>query len=163
MTKLLIDASVAICWCEEISDLSIMEDLVDLGYDIVLTKQVKEEITSNGTNNLYERLIETSVIREVDESKLESQKIRYPRLGSGEISVLILGRSLDEEGDDFLCVLDDGNARDACNINHTGTLGLLKILVNEDRRTLDEADSLVIEMKKNGTRLPENHRELLSE
>lgn len=161
MTKLVLDASIIISWCEELKDLKIMEELGSLGYDFIVPEEVVDELSDN---EMTASVLEEASIEDVDQDQKHMLGTRYPMLGSGELAVMVLGKSLEKDGEDYLCVIDDGVARKKCEnmgLNRTGTIGLFKTLHHEEVYTLTECGEMVDTMKENGTRLPSNSLELI--
>lgn len=162
MHRLILDASVIISWCDELGDLVVLESILDAGFTPVTTETVMNEVLSDGP--LLDRVEAESEIIRTDPVRREELSNRYLGLGSGEVSVLVLGERYESNGTKYSCVLDDGRARKVCgrlNLELTGSIGVFRELVEQDVMELEKADSVVQEMKANGTRLPENHRELI--
>lgn len=162
MPKLVLDASVVICWCEELRDTIIFDKLTGTGSTHYIPQRVLEEVESD--NQVADHVVENSDIVRCNGDRHRELSNRYFRLGSGEIAVLAVGEEFHENGDRYYCVLDDARARETCEnlgLNLRGTIGLFSELISEGELTFEHADELIQEMKDNGTRLPENHRELL--
>lgn len=164
MSKLIFDASQAISWAEELEDTVIFDKLVEAGFEPILPERVAEEVESD--NEVAEHILSQSETRRCSDEIFDKISDRHFRLGDGELAVLAIGEELENNGDDYFCVLDDGLARDACEhreLEYTGTIGLVAMLVDEDLIDLDEGNRLIEEMKAGGTHLPDNHKELLRE
>jgi len=162
--KLVIDASVLISWCDELSDRVIFEKLMDSGYSIVVPERVEEEVS--GESELYQDILSSCEVVQCDEEVYQKLNSRYVRLGSGELAVLTIGKGLEKQGEGYFCLLDDRRARDICrkiDLELKGTIGTLGLLVREGQIKLSEADSILSQMKESGTRLPKNYEELLRE
>jgi len=160
--RLILDASVIISWCDELQDLIVLESILDNGFAPVTTETVMNEVLSDGPQ--VDTVRAKSEIVRTDPERREELSNRYLGLGSGELSVLALGEEYDSSGVEYSCVLDDGRARTVCdrlNLALMGSIGVFRELVEEGAMELDEADSLIQNMKSNGTRLPENHLELI--
>lgn len=164
MPKLVLDASLIISWCVELNDPVIFDHLLDAGFEPLIPDGVAEEIETR--NDLTEHVFENSEIIESDETRREELTNRFFRLGSGEITVLVVGEELQKSDEEYICILDDRIARQAADkidLEYTGTVGLLGILIGKDMLEFERADELIQEMKDFGTWLPENHTELLRE
>jgi len=160
--RLILDASVIISWCDELEDLVVLESLLDSGFAPVTTETVMDEVLSDGP--LVERVRAESEIVSTDAGRREELSNRYLGLGRGELSVLTLGEQYDRDGVEYSCMLDDGRARTVCErigLELSGTLGVFRDLIEQGTVTLEVADSVIQEMKENGTRLPSNHQELI--
>ncbi|WP_248517987.1 hypothetical protein [Salinarchaeum laminariae] len=162
MHRLILDASVVISWCDELQDLVVLESILDSGYAPVTTKTVMNEVLTDGPQ--VDRVRDKSEIVRTDPVRQEELSNRFLGLGSGELSVLALGERYDSSDVEYSCVLDDGRARNVCDrldLELMGSIGVFRELVAKGSMDLGKADSLICEMKANGTRLPENHRELI--
>lgn len=168
MTKLLLDASIVISWCEELSDLILFEGLLKCGYEIVLPKMVVNEVLydkeKNQMNNITKKVLNKAKIRNCDRKRHEKLSNRYFRLGEGEIAVLTLGEYFERKNKSYCCILDDQRAREVCrelNLILKGTLGLCNILIEKGIIKKSKADKIIQKMKEKGARLPEDHQKYL--
>lgn len=164
MTKLILDASVAISWTEESDEFLLPELASKLQNQLIITPTVRNELEEGEMSENLEKLIETSEEETVEAEMIEDYYNRYPRLGRGEISVILLAETLEEEDMEYYAILDEKRARtiaDRKNINYKGTIGILNDCIVEGLMKEDRASEIIEEMKKNGSRFPEKHRKLL--
>ena len=164
MPKLILDASLVICWCEELEESIVFDGILESDLDPVMPERVVDEVKSD--NSISEFVIGNSERRTCDEERYQDLSNRFFRLGSGEKAVLVLGERFNDAGEEYYCVLDDGRARKACaklDLELIGTIGICKELIEQDFLEFEEAAEIIQEMKDSGTHLPENHRELLRE
>ncbi|MFC6825659.1 hypothetical protein [Halopelagius fulvigenes] len=162
MHRLILDASVIISWCDELEDLVVFDSIIDCDYAPVTTETVMDEVLSDGP--MVERVQSESEVVNTDPDRREELSNRYLGLGRGELSVLALGEKYESSGSTYSCVLDDGRARTVCErleLELMGSLGVMRELIRAESIAFEQADALVQEMRANGTRLPENYRELL--
>lgn len=162
MHRLILDASVIISWCDELGELVVLESILEAGYAPVTTETVMGEVLSDGP--MVDRVRSESEVVATDPGRRDELSNRYLGLGSGELSVLVLGEEYESNGSEYFCVLDDGRARTVCerlDLELKGSLGVFRDLIAEGVMELEEADALVREMKANGSRFPEDHLELL--
>lgn len=164
MPKLVLDASLIISWCVELYEPTIFDKLLEAGFNPLIPERVEVEVESR--NPVTEHVIGNSEIVECEAERHDELSNRYFRLGSGELAVLTVGEELEKGDEDYFCVLDDRLARQAADeleLEYTGTIGLLGILVKKELFEFQRADALIQEMKDLGTRLPVNHTELLQD
>lgn len=162
MPKLVLDASLIISWCVEFHDPVIFDKLLEAGYEPLIPEQVADEVETE--NPITEHVFRNSELVECKAERHNELSNRFFRLGSGEIAVLTEGEALGKSSQDYFCVLDDRLARQAAKkleLEYTGTIGLMAILVRNDFIEFERADELIQEMKDMGTRLPDNHNKLL--
>lgn len=166
MIKLLLDASAIISWCEELESLEIKEMLESKGYELVITEKVEEEVLENEVTSLHREVVESVEIVSPDKETYRRLYSIKPRLGEGEVSIICVGKELDQAREDYLCVLDDKLARETCedeDIHRTGSIGLLNLLIADNLITENEAKQKLRIMDKNGARLPDNFEDLVGE
>lgn len=162
MPKLILDASIIISWGVELNDSVIYDKLREAEFEHLIPKNVADEVVSK--NSVTEHIFNHSEIVKCERNRFEELSSRYFRLGSGELAVLTIGVGLSKDGDEYFCVLDDKLAREAADkleLEYIGAIGLLGILVEQKLIDFERAEELIRIMKDRGTRLPDNHTELL--
>jgi len=92
----IVDSSCIICVFHEIKKPFILLDWIEKGYSIVITEQVYNEIKHNEeTMNQVKPDLNKKNLKVKDlitENEIIAFKKRYPMLGKGEISVIILAK-----------------------------------------------------------------------
>jgi len=66
------------------------------------------------------------------EDEINVMKRRYPKLDSGEIQVLLMGKECKEKDEEYYCVIDEGPGRQIAKRDSLclkGTVGILNLLV----------------------------------
>lgn len=143
---LLLDTSSAIAFLEMVDRADLLTDLIDMGHEIELPPAVIDELDDDDTIQKLDDLDGVIFLTAVPSSQVDDLKNRYPTLGSGEIAILVRGGVLSEKDVDYVCVLDDGRARNAAkrlDRSLTGTVGLLNALRDEGKITPKERDELL--------------------
>jgi len=146
---LVFDASPIIAFYSEteMNEPSILHELPKFGYELVVPIAVVKEI-QKGRKLTCSRLNESinkGIIKLYDKfsvDEVSKLKVRHPKLGEGEIQVLILGRRLNTEGKEYFCILDEGPATKIAlqyGIAKKGTIGLLNLIndlgiINKDKK-----------------------------
>lgn len=160
MSNLIIDASIAINWAHELKDLIILEKLNELGHHIILPEKVEDEIS--GIDEID--LVQHCEVISCNQITYEQISARYFRLGSGEKAVISLGKGFESEGVEYLCVVDDMRARDACeaeSLEFTGQIGLLNILIDSGSISRGDAISYLEILEEEGAWLPSDWKSMV--
>jgi len=130
----IIDSSPIILLIDKINEGDALYILSENGENLKLPESVYNEFNNGATTNSIDGFIDDGVFDIIEGMSTEEEdyiKNRWPNLGSGEINVLAWAKRLQKEDKEFLCVLDDLNARRACEtmgFQLTGSVGLLKLL-----------------------------------
>lgn len=164
MAKIILDTSIIITWCNELQNLVICEKIQKCGYEVIVPKKVSDEILDR--NMPIKKLLDRTKILPCDEDTFSKYSNRFFRLGKGEVAVITLGTELKEKDSKFYCVLDDDYARNACeklDLDYIGNIGLVGILIDNEKVGFQRGIKLLETMKEEGTRLPENYEILLEE
>lgn len=125
----------------EMDDGEYLHSLIDYGFKLVITEEVTAEIKKEpGISRLKNAIAEKWIsVKTIPISQLRDFKNKHPNLDYAEIGVLLTGLSLEQNGKDYCCVLDEGPGRkiaDSLRLEKTGTKGLLKVL--NDLKIIDE-------------------------
>lgn len=132
-----LDTSSVICIFNEIDEPDIILKWQNVGHEIVIPSAVNKELHNN-TNSLnkiakYVRNNTIKIIEGVSLAEIEKFKGIYPRLGKGEIAVILTSIYLSREKKHYYAVIDDKYARKVAinrGVNLTGTFGLISELLN---------------------------------
>ncbi len=90
--------------------------------------------------------------------KVEDLKIRFPGLHEGELEVVKWGCIMKEQKKEYMCILDDKNARKAASklgLNYRGTIGLLHLMNDSGLISGEEMRELCLKLVKRGFYFPE--------
>jgi len=121
--------------------------------ELLVTREVVEEVTKQGDE--LRELEEQGIIRIVEARSMIQSPVFMLKLGKGEISCISLCKELQKEGLDAVCVLDDKQARnsaDKLQVRKIGTIGLLKLMVEEGYLTNEDLHGLCRELQYLGFR-----------
>lgn len=130
MLLLVLDSSVIIAFMTEMDDGEYLQALCSLGFKIVITSEVMEEVKKEPGKSRLRKAVEDHWIevQSTSRSEFEFFKKRYPMLDYAEVEVIQKGIELKCSGLDYCCVLDEGPGRriaDSLGLKKTGTEGLL--------------------------------------
>lgn len=138
----LLDTSVIILFVDFIFDWNCIPHLYDIGQKLTTTPEVNEEYYQKSEawmiEDLVRKYIDQDKLRIIDTDLTESKDIlknRFPKLNSGELSILALGNLFKSDNMDYYCVLDDKHARSAANsmsLNLTGSIGMIEKIKHAD-------------------------------
>lgn len=141
-------------------DLIVLEGLLDLSHTIIVPERVEEEV--RGINEID--LAHRCEVRAADRATFDEISARYFRLGSGEKAVLALGKECEADGVEYVCVVDDMRAREACDtesLEYTGQIGLVNLLIEAGSISREEAIRILQRMDDAGSWLPPDWRTLV--
>lgn len=131
----LADTSCLICVFGEIKKPFILMDWMKSGHRIVITKQVFDELQGRAdTKSKVNPEIEKGNIKVenvIGDKEIVDFQGKNPRLGKGEISVILFALKLNEQKKKCYAVIDEKKGRgvaEKLGVNLTGTFGLLKTL-----------------------------------
>lgn len=128
------DSSPLILFIDKIDEkdsLLILSQEID---ELKLPESVYKEFIDKGDSSVLDEFINDGVLDIINGIPVQEEtqiKNRWPTLGMGEINVLAWAKRLKNNETNFICVLDDANARKACELmgfQLTGSIGLLKTL-----------------------------------
>lgn len=152
-----LDTSVIILFCDYIHHASCIDHLHSMGNKLNITKIVHGEYYQNTTlwlnNNLLKQYINDKKINVIKKDliqTIEQLKIRYPNLHEGELSVIALGLSCKNSSRDYICVLDEKNARKVAQrlkLNLTGSIGLIKLIKDQNNWTENYLEGIITDIK----------------
>jgi len=135
---MIIDASSIIAFYseDELNESELLHALVQSNRNLVIPIAVYEEIRKGGkpTFSMLSKAIENNKIKVSSDITPEETALfgkRHPRLGDGELQVLLLGLRLKAKGTPYCCVIDEGAARSIAKRNELavkGTKGLIVLL-----------------------------------
>jgi predicted nucleic acid-binding protein len=125
----------------EMDDGEYLHSLIDYGFKLVITEEVTAEVKKEpGISRLKNAIAKKWIsVETVPIPQLRDFNHKHPNLDYAEIGVLLTGLSLEQSGQDYCCVLDEGPGRkiaDSLGLEKTGTKGLLKVL--NDLKIIDE-------------------------
>jgi len=129
----IIDSSPLILFIDKIDEKQCLYLLSNDDEDMKIPQSVYNEFKEKNEDVLDE-IIGDGVFELINGISIEEEqaiKDRWPNLGSGEINVLAWAKRFQSINNDFVCVLDDSEARKACEsmgFSMTGSIGLLKHL-----------------------------------
>ena len=78
--------------------------------------------------------------------------------------MISLGKACESEGVEYLCVVDDNRAREACeaeSLAYTGQIGLVNLLIEAESIGREEALCLLQKMEDEGAWLPPDWRTMV--
>jgi predicted nucleic acid-binding protein len=166
----IIDTSPLICIIEEIDEPGILDDLRQMNSVVIIPTGVKDEITLDPAMTVVDGYCTKGDYknRSPDTGRYNTLKNRYPNLGRGELEVMALAQELIDEGEDPLCVLDDGLARKTANslgLRYTGIIGILKRLKDSGKISRQECINIATTLEQSPFRIDPViiRRELLDE
>jgi predicted nucleic acid-binding protein len=156
--KLVLDSSVIIAFYTELNKPELMQSLINLGHELIIPLSVLEEIKKGQTITRLQPDVNNQkiTIRSKLESEINRLNRRYPSLHKGEIEVILWGLSYNNSGEQYLCIIDDKQARQVAlknKIKITGTIGLLKMLSDAGLISESERENLVKQLTGLGFRL----------
>lgn len=152
-SKLLLDASFIIL-LYELKYLHILKTLSNNNIEIVITKQVEQEIGNIAKDiKSYDKDgINLGVV--VNDTLYKKIKEQYLGLGKGEVS--ILSYYLSETDGEYCCIIDDNRARSVAEslgvIKH-GTLWFIEKILENEMLCLDEACELLKSIRDTSFRI----------
>nr|MDO8079349.1 hypothetical protein [Candidatus Freyarchaeota archaeon] len=156
--KLVLDSSVIIAFYTELNKPELLKNLINLGHELIIPSSVLEEIKRGRTITKLQPDINNQklTVQAKQESEITNLNKRYPSLGKGEIEVILWGLYYDGSGEQYLCVIDDKQARHVAEKNKiriTGTIGLIKTLSDVRLISEEEKENLVNQLTNSGFRL----------
>ncbi|OPY28133.1 MAG: hypothetical protein A4E27_00402 [Methanobacterium sp. PtaU1.Bin242] len=161
MMKIL-DSSPLILFLDKIDEMDCLFILSTEIDELKLPKSVYKEFIDKGDNSILDELIDDGTLDIIGGISVQEEKqirSRWPNLGMGEINVLAWAERLKKNEADFVCVLDDSNARKACELMGfplTGSLGLLKILKINGFLSPSRIIEIVDKIKNSDFRIKDN-------
>ncbi|MBU2100244.1 hypothetical protein KKB11_03360, partial [Candidatus Micrarchaeota archaeon] len=155
-----LDTSCLICIFSEIDFPSVLHKWIGEGYKICIPFEVFSELQDNyKTKSKVENEIKSDkikVLNKIEEQKIEILKNRFPILGKGELSVIVIAKELEDSKKKYYAVLDDKKARETAKklqINFTGSYGLIKALLDKKLINQELFEQLVKKMKESNFRM----------
>lgn len=154
----LFDSSTLIAILGEISEPQILHNLVSLGYKLYAPARVVLEVSDNPEKTHLVNLIHINKIEQlplVDDVEISIFRNRYPRLGVGEVELIIIAKKWSALNKKFCCIIDDAIARrtaEEYGLKCKGTIGILQKL---NEKGLIETSTLKLyykKLKENGFR-----------
>jgi predicted nucleic acid-binding protein len=135
---MIIDASSIIAFYseDELNEPDLLHTLLQNNRRLIIPIAVYEEIRKGGkqTFSVLSKAIENNKIKVCSDITPEETELfgkRHPRLGDGELQVLLLGLRHKAKGTAYCCVIDEGAARSIAKRNGLavkGTKGLIFLL-----------------------------------
>lgn len=158
----ILDSTVLIAILKEIKCISLIDSILKLNHQLVITQSVYAELLDGYTEVECKKLMKIKKIQLINlnsPKEIEQLKKTYPGLGDGEIDSLLSYQKLVKQEKSIYCILDDATARKKAKklgINYTGFLGLLKLL--KKRKILSDKDysDIIKKLRNSNFRLPKD-------
>jgi len=154
------DTSSLIAIFSEANCPQVLENCIDRNYKLNITDTVYNELKSNKkTFKKFKKYEEHFNVLIPDEEHVNKLLKRYPNLHRGEVGVICSGLKKDNDGKKYICIVDDGGARNFCeneNINMAGLIGFLKWQKDNNDLTQKECEKIYDGLKKSGFRIKED-------
>lgn len=156
----ILDSTIIIAIIAEIKCVQLIDKILKLEHDLVITHSVYQEILAGTSGKICTQLIRQKKINLIQlntKEQIGEYKKTYPQLGNGEIDSILSFDQLSKNNDSTYCIFDDGVARKKAQelgIKFTGFLGLLKIMKQRQILTDGEYGKIMTELKGSKFRLP---------
>lgn len=157
----ILDASILIALFNEIHRPDIVDKILLLGHDLVVSSHIiNDELIDNATLKATRKKVIEGKIQILDKNsieELEEFRKRVPGIGLGECDSMLTYQKLIDEGEKAYCILDDRKARTKAaklGIRFMGLVGLLKIMKNRNIMSSDEIEIVVRALNDSSFRFP---------
>jgi predicted nucleic acid-binding protein len=151
----ILDSSIIILFLNEIEGGDYLSMLSKSDEELVIPESVYKEILDESTKSKLDFLITNGVLKKLEKLNYRDKKIIEDRflvkLGKGELNVLAWGKKLQREQKNFHCVIDEIVGRDAAEklgLPLTGSIGLIKVLIEKKVLKRDKIKTIIEEIKK---------------
>ena len=133
--KVVLDTAAIIAFCSELEEPDLLKSLLEISYELIVPKKVLQEIVKGETITVFDKHLSrvTNVVSGVRDNAFHAFMDRYPYLGAGEADVILHGELYGNEGEEYICIIDDRRARNVAmriGVNLCGTLGLLGTMMS---------------------------------
>jgi len=152
-----LDTSVVILFSDYINHVSCIDHLHSMGNNLNISKIVHDEYYDETTlwlnSNILRQYIDDEKINIIERDLTDTigkLKRRYPNLHEGELSVIVLGLLCKKYETSYICVIDEKDARKVAkrlNLNLTGSIGLIKLIKDENSWSKSYLESVIIDIK----------------
>lgn len=169
----LIDTSGIILFIDFIPQFNCISHLYNLNIQLFITKVVeaeyfeKSERVLNSFLETYPSLnyyIDNKIINIHETLDFEELKNRYPMLGAGELSILMLGLVYQKQNKDYVCIIDDKKARNIAeklNLNIMGSLKLILEIKNNKIFNQSQIKQIISHIQKSPFRITDGLLDML--
>ncbi len=152
-----LDTSTVILFADYINHVSCIDHLHSMGNNLNISKIVHDEYYHETTlwlnNNTLRQYIDDEKIKIIKRdltNTLEQLKRRHPNLHEGELSVIALGLFCQKNSNDYICVIDEKDARKVAKkleLNLTGSIGLIKLIKERNNWSENYLESVITDIK----------------
>lgn len=151
----LLDNSCISLFILEVPQYDFLKELHVLNESLNITNHVKNEFQKTGNLDKLKFYLFNEMIN-LEEINYDSRlKMRYPNLGSGELSIIQWGLILDGQ-QSYYCVLDDLHARNVAkkfNLSICGSIGLIGLVKDKHNYSPDKINEIIESINRSDFRV----------
>lgn len=152
--KLLDNSSITL-FLLEIPQYDFLKELYNLNESLNITQHVKNEFDCTGKVSELEFYLSNEIIKLEEVNFNPKLKMRYPNLGSGELSIIQWGLNLKDQCQ-YCCILDDLPARKVAkdlDLPISGSIGLIIIVKDKNNYSKDKIEEIIKSIDKSNFRI----------